>query len=60
MRRNSATPGAQGKGQALSRPRRGGLTCSEWQVDDVLSKGESTEGEPSSSTETSPSEADPI
>lgn len=52
MRRNSAMPVAQGKGQVSPRPRSGGLTCSECQVDDVLSKGESTEAEPFLSTET--------
>jgi hypothetical protein len=55
MRRDSAISVAQGKGQVLSRRRRGGgLTCSEGQVDDVLSKGESTEVEvkPSVRTET--------
>jgi len=35
----------QGKGYALPRRPSGGLTCSEWQVDDVLSAGESTEEE---------------
>jgi len=35
----------QGKGDALSHPRSGELTCSEWQVDDVLSAGESTQEE---------------
>jgi hypothetical protein len=46
MRRDSAISVAQGKGRVLSRRRRGGgLTCSEGQVDDVLSKGESTEVE---------------
>jgi len=29
----------------LSHPRSGELTCSEWQVDDVLSAGESTQEE---------------
>lgn len=55
MRRDSAISVAQGKGQVLSRRRRGGgLTCSEGQVDDVLSEGESTEMEvePSLTTET--------
>ena len=33
------------KGHALSRPPSGGLTCTERQVDDVLSAGESTEEE---------------
>jgi hypothetical protein len=37
MRRDSTISVAQGKGQVLSRRRRGGgLTCSEGQVDDVL------------------------
>jgi hypothetical protein len=53
MRRDSAISVAQGKGQVLSRRRRGGgLTCSEGQVDDVLSIGESTEVEPSLTTDT--------
>jgi hypothetical protein len=47
MRRKPAMRAAQGKGHALPRPRSGGLTCSEWQVDDVLSAGESTEAEES-------------
>jgi len=33
------------KGHALSRPSSGGLTCTESQLDDVLSAGESTEEE---------------
>ena len=33
---------SQGKGHALPRSSAGGLTCSEGQVDDVLSAGEST------------------
>ena len=37
MRRDSALSVAQGKGQVLSRRRRGGgLTCSEGQVDDGI------------------------
>ena len=36
---------SHGKGYALSHPRSGELTCSEWQVDDVLSAGESTQEE---------------
>lgn len=34
-----------GKGRALPGPRAGGLTCTERQVDDVLSAGESTDEE---------------
>ena len=45
MTRKSGKHVSQEKGYALSRPRSGGLTCSEWQVDDVLSAGESTEEE---------------
>lgn len=45
MTRKPAMRVAQGKGHGLRRPRSGGLTCSEWQVDDVLSAGESTEEE---------------
>ena len=45
MTRKSAKNVSQGKGHALPRPPSGGLTCSEWQVDDVLSAGESTEEE---------------
>ena len=45
MTRKPAMRVAQGKGHALRRHRSGGLTCSEWQVDDVLSAGESTEEE---------------
>jgi hypothetical protein len=33
------------KGRSLPRPRSGGLTCTERQVDDVLSAGESTDVE---------------
>ena len=51
MTRKSTKNVSQGKGYALSRPRSGGLTCSEWQVDDVLSAGESTEEEQSLSRE---------
>jgi hypothetical protein len=43
MRQTSAIHVAHGKGHALPHPRSGGLTCSEWQVDDVLSAGESTD-----------------
>jgi hypothetical protein len=43
MMRKSAKNVSQGKGHALSRPPSGGLTCSEWEVDDMLSVGESTE-----------------
>jgi hypothetical protein len=46
MTRKSTKNVAQGKGYTLLRRRpSGGLTCSEWQVDDVLSAGESTEEE---------------
>ena len=53
MRRKPAMRVAQGKGDALPRPRSGGLTCSERQVDALLSAGESTEKE-RSDTETDP------
>jgi hypothetical protein len=43
MTRRSEKRVSQGKRYALSHPRSGELTCSEWQVDDVLSAGESTE-----------------
>ena len=43
MIRKSSTNVSPRKGHALSRPPSGGLTCSEWQVDDVFSAGESTE-----------------
>lgn len=36
----------QGKGRVLKRPQSGELTCSEGQVEDMLSAGESTEEEP--------------
>ncbi len=45
MTRKSTKPVSQGKGHALLRRPSGGLTCSEGQVDDVLSAGESTEEE---------------
>jgi len=45
MMRKSSKNVSQGKGHALSRPPSGGLTCSEWQVEDILSVGESTEEE---------------
>jgi hypothetical protein len=45
MTRKSRKRVSQGKGYALSHPRSGELTCSEWQVDDVLSAGESTQEE---------------
>jgi hypothetical protein len=45
MRRKSAKNELQGKGHAVSRPRSGGLTCTESQLDDVFSAGESTEEE---------------
>ena len=45
MTRRSEKRVSQGKRYALSHPRSGELTCSEWQVDDVLSAGESTQEE---------------
>jgi hypothetical protein len=45
MTRKSTENVSQGKGSTLPRRPSGGLTCSEWQVDDVLSAGESTEEE---------------
>ena len=45
MTRKSAKNVSPGKGHAFSRPPSGGLTCTEGQVDDVLSAGESTEEE---------------
>ena len=45
MTRKSRKRVSQGKGYTLSHPRSGELTCSEWQVDDVLSAGESTQEE---------------
>jgi len=45
MIRTSAKTASPPKGHALSRPPSGGLTCSEWQVEDMLSAGESTEEE---------------
>jgi hypothetical protein len=45
MTRKSGKRVSQGKEYALSHPRSGELTCSEWQVDDVLSAGESTQEE---------------
>ena len=44
MSRKSVKRVSQGKGYALH-PRSGELTCNEWQVDDVLSAGESTQEE---------------
>jgi hypothetical protein len=55
--RKSAKNVSQGKGHALSRPPSGGLTCSESQVDDMFSAGESTENEriyPAKQTEQKP------
>jgi len=43
MIRKSTRTVSQGNGSASLRRPSGGLTCSEWQVDDVLSAGESTE-----------------
>ena len=45
MRKSAKNNAAQGKVNALSRPRGGELTCSEGQVEDLLSAGESTEVE---------------
>jgi hypothetical protein len=45
MTRKSAKNVSPGKGHAVSRPRSGGLTCTESQLDDVLSAGQSTEEE---------------
>ena len=42
MTRKIAKKVSRGKGHALSGPRSGGLTCTESQLDDVLSAGEST------------------
>ena len=43
MTQKSTKNVSQGKRDALLRRPSGGLTCTEWQVDDVLSAGESTE-----------------
>ena len=45
MTRKTAKKVSRGKGHALSGPRSAGLTCTESQLDDVLSAGESTEVE---------------
>jgi hypothetical protein len=45
MIRKSSINVSPRKGHALSRPPSGGLTCSEWQVEDMFSAGESTEEE---------------
>jgi hypothetical protein len=45
MRKKPAKNVLQGKGHAVSRPPSGGLTCTESQLDDVFSAGESTEEE---------------
>jgi hypothetical protein len=42
MTRKTAKKVSRGKGHALSGPRSAGLTCTESQLDDVLSAGEST------------------
>ena len=42
MTRKAANNVTPAKGHALSRPPSGGLTCSEWQVEDMFSAGEST------------------
>jgi hypothetical protein len=55
--RKSPKNGSQGKGHALLRPRSGGLTCSELEVDNVLSAGESTEEERPLPSDTHPSKA---
>jgi hypothetical protein len=57
MTRKSPKNVSQGKGHALPRPRSRGLTCGEWQVDAVLSAGESTEEERPLATDTHPSKA---
>ena len=45
MRKSAKKEIGQGKGRALSRPKFVELTCSEGQVEDMLSVGESTEEE---------------
>ena len=45
MIRKSSINVSPRKGHALSRPPSGGLTCSERQVEDMFSAGESTEEE---------------
>jgi hypothetical protein len=45
MTRKSTKNVSQGKGLCIAKFPPGGLTCSEWQVDDVLSAGESTQEE---------------
>jgi hypothetical protein len=58
MTRKIAKNVSRGKGLALSRPPSGGLTCTESQLDDVLSAGESTEEERGPlATETHPAKA---
>ena len=57
MTRKPVKHGPQENGLALPRSPAGGLTCSEGQVDEVLSAGESTEEERSLSTDTPPIQA---
>lgn len=45
MRKSAHKNVKQEKGQAISRPPSGELTCTEGQVEDLLSAGESTEEE---------------
>ena len=45
MRKSAHKNVEQEKGQAISRPPSGELTCTEGQVEDLLSAGESTEEE---------------
>lgn len=57
MRKSANKNVVQGKRQALSYPPSGELTCTEGQVEDLLSAGESTEEEriwPSTPTERKP------
>ena len=58
MARKPAKNVSPRKGYALSCPRSGGLTCTESQLDDVLSAGESTAEERAPlATETHPAKA---
>jgi hypothetical protein len=58
MTRKTAKKVSRGKGHALSGPRSAGLTCTESQLDDVLSAGESTAEERGPlATETHPGKA---
>ena len=45
MRKSAHKNVEQGNGQGISRPPSGELTCTEGQVEDLLSAGESTEEE---------------